>query len=90
METLIHADIFFFIATIWAIIISAIFVVILWNVSGIVSDLRHISRKIREGGDVLSEDLGELRDNIRTEGGALKHTFGFFKHLFSKRQSRKK
>lgn len=90
MNTLIHADIFFFVATIWAVIISAIFVVILWHAAYIMKDLRHISRKIRDGGDVLSEDLHDLRTVIRTEGADANHVLKYFKHLFSRRQNHKK
>lgn len=90
METLIHADIFFFISTIWMIIISAIFVIILWNVAYIVNDLRHISRKIRDGGDALSEDLHDLRTVIHAEGSNFNHIRKYFKHLFSRRQNHKK
>jgi len=90
METLIHADIFFFITTIWVVILSAIFVVILWNVAFIVNDLRHISRKIRDGSEALSEDLHDLRTVIHTEGANANQVWKYFKHLFSRRQNRKK
>lgn len=90
METLIHADIFFFITTIWVVIISAIVVVILWHVVFIVKDLRHISSKIREGGDTLSDDLHDLRVVMHTEGANVGHVWKYFKHLFEKRKSHKK
>ena len=90
MDTLIHADIFFFIATIWMIIISVIFVVILWNIARILNDARHISRKIREGSDVVSEDLREWHAAIREEGANAKHLWKYFKNLFSHRQNHKK
>ena len=90
METLIHADIFFFITTIWVIIISAILVVILWNVAFIVNDLRHISKKIREGSETLSQDLHDLHTIIRTEGAGIKPIWKYFKNLFSHSRSHKK
>ena len=90
MDTLIHADIFFFITTIWVIVLSAIFAVILWHVCYIVSDLRHISRKIREGGDTLSEDVHDLHTVLRAEGANVNGIWKYLKHLFSHRQKRKK
>jgi hypothetical protein len=90
METLIHADIFFFISTIWMVIISAIAVFILWNVALIIKDLIYISRKIREGSDVVSQDLHDLHTAIRTEGANIKSVSRYFKHLFSRRQNHKK
>ena len=90
MNTLIHADIFFFITTIWVVIISAIVVVILWNIVYIVKDLRYISKKIREGSDVVSSDLHDLRTIIHTEGANVDSIWKYFKHLFSHRQNHKK
>ena len=92
MDTLIHADIFFFISAIWMIAISAVFFIILWNVARILNDARHISRKIREGSEVLSEDLREWRATIRTEGIQVMALWKFFKNLFShsKSKTRKK
>ena len=90
METLIHADIFFFITTIWVIIISAILVFILWCVAHIMNDLRHISGRIREGSEVLSEDLRDLHTAIKTEGVNAKYVWKYVKNLFSHRQNHKK
>jgi hypothetical protein len=90
METLIHADIFFFISTIWMVIISAIVVFILWNVAQIVNDLKHISKKVREGSDALSQDLHDLRTAAHVEGAQFKHIYKYFKQLFNRRKDHKK
>jgi len=90
MNTLIHADVFFFITTIWVVIISAVFVVILLNIAYIVNDLRHISKKMREGSNVISEDLHDLHTIIHAEGANVSHIWKYFKHLFSHRQNHKK
>jgi hypothetical protein len=94
METLIHADIFFFVTTVWVVIVSAIFVYILWNVARIVNDAKHISRKIRDGSDVLSQDLNELRtavrSNVHTKREKIKYLIKYFKHIFARRQNHKK
>ncbi len=90
MNTLIHADIFFFITTIWVIIISVICVIILWNVAIIVNDLRHISKKIRQGSDIVSENLHDLQNVIKSEGANTKYVWKYIKKLFSHRGSSKK
>jgi hypothetical protein len=90
METLINANIFFFISTIGFIIISAIFIVILWNVAIIMNDARRISRKIREGSEALSDDLNDFRANMHTEGAEVKHIWKYFKNLFKNRPNHKK
>ena len=84
------ADIFFFITTIWVIILSAILAVILGYIAIILNDVRHISRKIREGSEALSEDLQQWRETVKTEGVNVLNVVKYFKHLFTKRQSRKK
>ena len=90
MNTLIHADIFFFITAVWVIFISAIVVYILWNVAQIASDARHISKKIREGNDILSEDLKDLRDSIISGDVKSSNFWKYAKHIFSKGKGRKK
>ena len=90
MNTLIHADIFFFIGSIWMIAISAVVLVIFWNIARILNDVRHISRKVREGSEVLSEDLREWRTAVRAQGVQFKHVVGYFKNLFVHRRNHKK
>ncbi len=90
MTTLIHADVFFFLATIWMFIISGIVAYILWHVAHIMKDLRHISSKIREGSDSLSGDLRDLHTLIHTEGAVVKSIFKYFKQLFHFHQKGKK
>lgn len=72
------------------IIISSILVVVLWNLAHILKDLRHISKKVREGGDVLSQDLHDWHIAARTEASQFKHVFKYFKTLFSHRRDHKK
>ncbi len=90
MDTLIHADIFFFITTIWIIVISAIIVVILMYVAMILNDLKKISSKMREGSEALAEDLGELRSSLQSDGVKVQSILKYFSHLFSKRKNHKK
>lgn len=90
MNTLIHADIFFFITTIWIVVISAIIAVILVYIAIIFNDLRHISRKVREGSENLADDLDEWRASVKAEGFKLQNIFKYFTHLFSKRKHHKK
>lgn len=90
MQTLIHADIFFFITSIWVIVISAIVVVILWHAAFIMNDLRHISQKMREEGDLLSNDIHDLRTAIKTEGATVKPIWKYFSNLFERRKHHRK
>jgi hypothetical protein len=90
MDTLIHADIFFFITSVAVIAFTVIMVIVLIYVIIILKDIRYISRKVRDESDVILEDVHELRANVKAQGFAVGHFYTFFKKLFIKgRASRK-
>lgn len=86
METLIKADIFFFITSIFIIFLTVGFGVALVYIIPILKDMRHLSALAREEGDKLSEDLDELRSAVKEEGQKAKSIIGYFLALFMKRQ----
>lgn len=92
METLIKADIFFFITSIFVIFLTVGFGVTLIYIIPILKDMRHLSALAREEGDKLAEDLDELRSAVKEEGMKARSILGYFLTLFAKRQkvSRKK
>jgi len=90
MDTLIHADIFFFITSIAVIFVTAILVTILVYIAVILNDLKHISRKIREGSENLADDLNEWRESVHKNGVQVQNVINYFKHIFSKRKNHKK
>ncbi len=90
MDTLIHADIFFFVTTVAVIAFAIVSIIILVYVIIILNDIRYISGKVRKESDVILEDVHELRANVRAQGFAWSHFFTFFKKLFIKGRSRRK
>jgi len=68
MESFIHADIFFFVTTIAIVILSLALVVILIYIIQIVRDVKEISAKVREEGDRILTDVGELRESLKANG----------------------
>lgn len=90
METLIHADIFFFITTIAIVILTIIMAIVLVYFIVILNDIRYISRKVRKESDVIIDDVHHLRDQIKTQGMSLGYLFTFFKRLFVKGKTHRK
>jgi hypothetical protein len=86
METLIHADIFFFVTTIFIVVITAVIVVASVYIIGILRDLREISAKAKIEGEQILEDVKNLRENVKQEGANLKQISRFFSSLFKKRK----
>ena len=85
MRTLIHADIFFFITSIFVIILTLILGVAGAYLVLILRDMKEISRKVKiEGGEII-EDVKELRERIEEEGVGLR-SLGKMFGLFSKKK----
>ncbi|MEK7494188.1 MAG: hypothetical protein AAB630_03480 [Patescibacteria group bacterium] len=86
METVIKADIFFFITSIFVIFLTVGFAVALIYIIPVLKDMRHLSALARKEGDKLAEDLDDLRAAVKEEGMKAKSIFGYFLALFMKRQ----
>jgi hypothetical protein len=74
MESLMKADIFFFVTTVAVVAVTICLVYAGYY-------LIRILRNVRE-------DLGDLRTNIREEGMKVKHFTGFFSQVMGKRAAR--
>lgn len=87
-ESLIHADIFFFISTIALVLISIGIVVALVYVIRILRNVGEVTDKIKvESGEIVS-DLKKLRANLRDEGIKWKHVAELAR-LFFMRKAKK-
>ncbi len=80
MNSLIHADIFFFITTIALVVLGIIGAAVLVYILKILVDARFIVRAFREETDELIADLAEFRNKVK-EGGA---KFRLFADVFKK------
>lgn len=68
METLIHADIFFFVTTLAVILIASLFAVVIIYIVRILNDFRYISRVVRKETDLLAGDIEEIREEVKRQG----------------------
>ena len=72
MQTLVQADIFFFISTICLVILSILVAVGLYYVIGILRDAREISARIKKASEGLEKDLDGLRNAVKAEGNKVR------------------
>lgn len=81
------ADIFFFVTTIIVVLVGLGLLVFLVYAIRIISDVKFVSRKIKEESVEFLQDAKEMREHLKQKGGSL---LGIFSLLFGKKQTRKK
>lgn len=86
METIIQADIFFFISSVAVIVFSICAIIIMIYVTRILRDMKHISKMMSQESDKLLGDIGSLREAIEVEGAKVKTIASFFLNLFTHRR----
>ena len=90
MQTLIHADIFFFITSIFVVILIIAFVIALFFIIPILKDMRAISRMAKDESEKIVKDIEDVRHTVRSEGVKAKSIFDFFLGLFMKQQQKRR
>jgi len=86
MNDLVKLDIFFFVTTIAVVVVSLLLIVLIIYFIKISKDVKYISQKARTQADLISEDISELRDNVKDKGAKLKYFINFFNNLYKKRK----
>lgn len=89
-ESLIHADIFFFISTIALVLISIGIVIVLVYVIKILRNVGEVTDKIKvESGEIVA-DLKKLRASLRDEGVKWKHVMDLVRTFFMRKSKKVK
>lgn len=81
MDTLIHADVFFFVTTIAVVVVGAVAAIALVYLVKILSDIKKITAQVHEEAILFREDLHDLRTNVRHDGFKMRHFIDFMKRL---------
>jgi len=89
MDTLIHADIFFFVTTIVVVVVGLLFVITLIYLIKILNRIKNIAEEVRDETILFREDIHGLRNSIQREGFKIKHLFNFGYEFFKKRAGKK-
>jgi len=86
MNEFLKQDIFFFVTTVAVVILTLLLGVLIIYIIKISRDIKYISHKAKDEADLISQDLSELRDNVRDKGAKLKYFMSFFNNLKDKRK----
>lgn len=81
-ETLIHADIFFFVSTIALVLITAGIVIAFVYVIRILKDVQEMTEKGKHEWDEIVADSRKLRSALRDEGMKWKHVVDLVRNFF--------
>lgn len=84
MNDFYKQDMFFFISSIAVAILTAAVIVGAYYIIKILRDLKYIADKAKTETDLISEDIRELRGNVKTKGFITKIILNFFKKIFKK------
>lgn len=90
MDTLIHADVFFFVTAIAVVVVGFVLAVGGVYLILILRDLRYIIGRAREESDQIVQDIHDLRATVREEGVRLKMLIEGFRNLFGGEKKRSK
>lgn len=89
METLIHADIFFFITSIAVVILTILLAVILAYAIIVFRNLKKVSEQVKRQAQNLETDIDTLRQCVKSQGLGLKLLFKL-KDLFKSKIKKRK
>lgn len=83
-----HADIFFFVTTIFVAVLAIGAVIIFVYVSRILKNIHDVSVLLKNSGANVAEVISKIRDEIENEGMSLVRGVRFLKGLFSPKENR--
>lgn len=84
METLLKADIFFFITAIMVVIIGILIAAGLVYVIRILRDVDHIASTVRDESDKIIQDVDHLRKDFKKRGTSIAGILSVFAHFIPK------
>jgi len=94
METLIHANIFFFITSIAVVILGILITIVLIYIATILADIKAISRLAKSETANIATDIheirGEIKDELRRGSSMIGSIIKIIQGLFRRRKSRNK
>ena len=89
MQGLLKSDIFFVVTTFAVGLVSAALVVALIYIIRILKDMKILSRKIKNEGEKVLEDVATFREDVKNRGKFLAKMFSFFGFSKKKKGSEK-
>lgn len=84
MNEFYKQDIFFVITTVAVVILTILLSIFAYYAIKVIKDIKFISEKAKRESELLSQDIAELKDNIRASGAKLKPALSFLFNLYRK------
>lgn len=84
MSDFLKQDIFFFVTTVAVVVLTILLAVLIVYIIKISRDVKYISKRAKSEADLISQDLSELRENVKDKGAKLKYFVSFFNNLRNK------
>jgi hypothetical protein len=82
MTDFTQMHVFFFIASVAAVILTIVLTLVLIYSIKILRDIKHISGKARAEADLISKDLSDLHDSVRSGGAKFKYFLSFLRNIY--------
>jgi len=89
MDTLIHADIFFFISTVVLVFVGILAVVALYYVIRILRDIDEVSKKAKVEASEIIDDVRLIRAKVKEQGMKAAGIVGFISKFIRKKKHKK-
>lgn len=89
MTEVLHANIFFFIASVGVIIFVILVSIALYQVVKILKAVRRIVDRVEEGSETIAEDVSQLRSYV-VSGSLFSQIIGFFMGTQASRRKKKR
>lgn len=87
MDEVLHANIFFFIASVATVLFTILLCIALYQLIKILRSLRRVMTRIEEGSEVIAEDFESIRTFV-LQGGLVSRVIGMI--LGVKKRSKRK
>ena len=85
MDQFLKQDIFFFVTTVAVVVLAILLAILIIYIIKISKDVKYISHKAKSEADLISQDLSDLRENVKKKGAKLKYFLSFFNNLRKKK-----
>ena len=86
MDTIIHADIFFFITSIFVIVLTIGSALAFIYIIPALKDIRELSATAKKEGEKIAEDIEGIRSTVKEKGAKVKSIFDYFLSFFNRRK----
>ncbi len=86
MDSFVKADIFFFITTIAVVVLVILVSIALVYLIRFLRDMSHVSKRVREEGDEIINDISEFRASVKKNDFGFRPVLRFVRNILKRRK----